>query len=258
MGKKNPLKSPALLAIGGLDPSGHSGILADLRVWQHYRIPGRGAATAITAQSEKKFWGWEEVSANLFEKELASLRGSVLGVKIGMLATPAHGRKILSWLKRLKPRWVLWDPVMRSSTGATLLRMKGRDPILKKLLEATHILTPNIPEAQWFLGKKIQRLEDMEDAALELFEMGRKLGRTVVLKGGHLKRKSSNLAVDIFYDGKALKHLKAPIQMGNPRGTGCAFGSALLAGLYQGKDSLTATRMAKRFVLTRLFKTLTP
>jgi len=242
------------VAIGGLDPSGEAGILADCRVFQRYKIPYRAVATAVTAQSSKKFFGSETVSPAFFRKELQSITGGIFGVKLGMLATESHIPPLITWLKKIRPRFFLWDPVLRSSTGGKLLTRNHRGIFLNKLRKMAHILTPNIPEAEALLGFKIKNWEAMETAVQKLYREGRAPRRAILLKGGHLsKRVSKNLAVDLFFDGKTLKYLKAPRQGSRARGTGCTLGSSLLANLYLGKDPLQASRSAKRFVLSSAF-----
>jgi len=58
------------------------------------------------------------------------------------------------------------------------------------------VVTPNLHEAELLTGKRVRTLREMERAALEIFRMGPR----VVIKGGHLKRESS----DVLFDGKDL------------------------------------------------------
>jgi len=243
-----------LLAVGGLDPSACAGILADVRVFQHYRLPYEAVATALTAQSRHEFFGWNPVPLKGFEMQLQSCSKKPFGVKIGMLGTLGHVKTLLAWVETAKPKIVLWDPVLHASTGMRLLRVKHWEATLERLLKKTDIFTPNIPEAEWILKQKINTLDEMKDAAKSLFDLGEKQGRMVVLKGGHLPSlKKLKTAWDIVYEGREIKILKAKARSRDRRGTGCTFGAALLAGLSQGKEKLRATRNAKSFVLRHLF-----
>ncbi len=241
-----------LLAVGGLDPSTHAGVMADAKVFTHYRIPFTAAVTAVTAQSEKRFLAWRPVAPELFRQQLQAIQedGKIFGVKIGMLATLNHAQVLLDWLKNTKPAWVLWDPVWRSSTGTPLLRTAQFHPLLQKLLKLCDIFTPNLPEAQWILHRSISNLLDMEAIVRELRVKMAKQG-IVVLKGGHFG--SAKQAIDLYCDDKQSLTLSARRRPRDPRGTGCSFGAALLSGLWQKKTPLQATRMAKRYVLDFLF-----
>jgi len=253
LGVKRSIVNSTVLTIAGFDPSGHAGLLADARVFQHMDIPFQAVPTAITAQNKKQFFDWKPIDLNLFKKSLQSVEGKITGVKIGMLATLPHARVLVKWLKKTKPRWILLDPVLRSTTGTSLLRTKTFGPELRELLELTHVFTPNIPEAEWFLGRKIKTIAEMETAARELYSLGKRRERIVVLKGGHLTKMAKDQVVDLVADVKGIHYLKAKMRPGQPRGTGCTFGAALISGLYQGNDRRTAARMAKRYVLDKLF-----
>lgn len=247
-------KKSYLVAVGGWDPSGGAGVLADARVFQHYQIPFQAVLTAVTAQAEHTFLHWEPLPIKLFKKQLAAVEGKIFGVKIGMVGTPDHARSLSAWLKKVRPPWVIWDTVLRASAGPSLLKCKSWNLPLQKLLESSTVVTPNIPEAEWMLGRKINDRRAMEAAVRKIYASGKKSGRVVILKGGHLSRHSQpEQVVDLFFDGKRLQFFSATRRKGNPRGTGCTFASAFLAKIYLGEDPENAARSAKRYVLTRLF-----
>ncbi len=239
-----------LLAVGGLDPSGYAGVLADVRVFERLGLTCRVALSAVTAQSEKTFLAWEPVPIPLFRAQLEAAGGRILGVKVGMLGTPRHLKALLEWLRRRRPRLVVWDPVLRSSTGVRLFRGRGTEPGLAGLLRLCDAFTPNLPEAEWFLKKRIAGAAQAE-AAAELFRRGRKPGRIVVLKGGHAA--DPKHSVDWIRTAARTHALRAQRRPGSRRGSGCTFASALLAGLALGQDPLAAARFAKRHVLKNLF-----
>lgn len=237
-----------VLSVGGLDPSGHAGILADARVFEQLGIPYRVAISAVTAQSKDRFFSWEPVSLPLFRAQLEAADGHISGVKIGMLADPPHLAALLHWLQRRRPSWVVWDPVIRSSTGKLLFTGNASDPNLRRLLAFSDALTPNIPEAEWLLGTKMGA---PEIAAKALFEFGSKTGRIVALKGGH--GKNQDFSVDWIAHAQGCLPLRARRRHGSRRGSGCTFASALLVGLLKGKSPLESARFAKKHVLKSLF-----
>jgi len=240
-----------VLLVGGLDPSGHAGVLADARVFERFGIPYQVALTALTAQSEKKFFEWEPVSIPLFRAQLEAAGRRIRGVKLGMLATPAHVQALLVWLKKTRPRFVVWDPVLRSSTGTLLFRGKAEHPSLRELWRQSDAVTPNWPEAEWLLGNRIQDFKGGEAAAERLYRKGEIRGRFLVLKGGH--GNDAKVSTDLVRHSGGLTRLRAPRRPGSRRGSGCTFASSLLVGLCQGKDPVAAARFAKREVLKRLF-----
>lgn len=247
--RRVPAPAP-LLAIGGLDPSGHAGLLADVRVFEAGSRPYRVAVTAVTAQSEKRFYSSQPVAPRLFREQLQAAGTAIAGVKIGMLGDEAHLSEVLRWLDRARPELVVWDPVWRSSTGKVLLDIPPRHPKMKSLLRRCDVLTPNLPEAEWLLGRSLRHREEAEAAALDLWSQGEKPGRLVVLKGGHLADKSQRRkSVDwLAMDGK-LFAFEAERRNGDRRGSGCTFASSLLLALASGREARAAVRQAKRSTL---------
>ncbi|HKX13313.1 MAG TPA: hydroxymethylpyrimidine/phosphomethylpyrimidine kinase [bacterium] len=246
---KKQLPPLPVLAIGGLDPSGQAGLFADVRVFENLKFPYRVAATAITAQSEKKFIAWKPVDLKLFRAQLAAAGPKLAGVKVGMLGDAAHLREVSRWLKKIRPPWVVWDPVWRSSTGGQLFRGKASD--LFALLPQVDVWTPNLPEAELFLGRKIRNLAEAHRAAIELWRMEKKKPGFVVLKGGHLPK--TEPASDLAIDEAGIHELRGARFAASKRGTGCTFASALLAALVSGRTRLDSVRFAKAYVRGRLF-----
>lgn len=251
-------KDSYVVAVGGLDPSGYSGVLADSKVFQNFCVSHKVVLTAVTAQSKNKFFNWRSVDLTLFRQQLRSVQGKIFGVKLGMLATLHHARVLITWLKEQKPRFILWDPVLYSSTGKALLQTKAWNPTLQELFTLTHLFTPNIPEAEWILKRNIRSINEMKTAIADLQKMQR-YNRGVLLKGGHLNGASPRQRVyDLFTVGKKTWRFSSFARPNTPRGTGCTLGSAILATIYQGRTLKGAVQSGRRYVLERLFDAPTP
>ena len=78
---------------------------------------------------------------------------------------------------------VVVDPVMIATSGAKLLEDSAITALRNGLLPSAAILTPNIPEAEQLLQRRITSLDEMHVAARDLLRMGL---HAVLLKGGHL------------------------------------------------------------------------
>lgn len=240
-----------VLAVGGIDPSGHAGLFADVRVFTDLGIRWKVAATAITAQSKTKFYSWTAVPIPTFKAQLQAAGTKIFGVKIGMLATPRHLAVLLDWLKQTGPRWIVWDPVLSASTGPTLFRGSPRHPKFLELLARCDVFTPNLPEVEAVLNRKIAGQSGIEKAAQELLKLGKKPMRLLVLKGGHANDRK--YSTDLVYSPRGYAELRAARRPGNPRGTGCTYAAALLSALCLGRNGLEAARFAKDYVLKHLF-----
>ena len=125
-----------------------------------------------------------------------------------------------------------------------MLKADARRALGQELLPRASLVTPNIPEAEWLLGRRIVNEDDLSDACHELV---RTFGCPALLKGGHLLR--STMATDVFYDGRTKLRLRAPFVRGVvTHGTGCTYSAAIAAYCALGDALPDAVRRAKRFV----------
>jgi hydroxymethylpyrimidine/phosphomethylpyrimidine kinase len=267
---KNKKTKSGVIVIGGSDPSGGAGIQADLSTLNSLKVPAFSVVTALTAQTEKKFASYEMVSAKNFNDQLKSL--SLLApqsiVKIGMLGSGSLIPPLVAWLKKNRPRFVILDPVLRSSTGYRLLDKEGIR-LLPTLLPYVDLLSPNLPEAEALAGIKIKEVERMEEAGKKLLK---KVRRAVLVKGGHLQ---GSKAVDLLITkSKPSRSQKGkisyfPLKKGDPvdfvttfpqkrilgkgvHGSGCTLASALAGYLFLGKSLEYSVKGAKSVVLRKL------
>jgi hydroxymethylpyrimidine/phosphomethylpyrimidine kinase len=119
---------------------------------------------------------------------------------------------------------------MVATSGARLLEPDALDALRTRLFPLATILTPNIPEAELLLGRRIND-DAAADAALEAL---RALGtQALLLKGGHLR--SAGAMVDRYCDAsKSLRFTHQRIDV-EGHGTGCTLASAIAANLSLGK-----------------------
>src|SRR3989338_396949 len=177
-----------ILTIAGSDPSGGAGIQADLRVFDHLKMEGRSAVTALTSQNAERFFSVNPVSSTLLREQLRSVLNPPrpAAVKIGMLGTEENVLAIYRFLEVEKLGPVVLDPVLKSSTGAILLEPKGVALMRQFLIPLATVVTPNLDEAEALTGLKVRTINQMKEAALRLFVACRGV-RGVVIKGGHLE-----------------------------------------------------------------------
>jgi hydroxymethylpyrimidine/phosphomethylpyrimidine kinase len=175
--------------------------------------------------------------------DAAFATGRVDAIKIGMLGTRAVVLAVAASLAERSMVPVVVDPVLAATSGAILLDAAGQAALREMLLPRATLLTPNIPEVAALLG--VERAGD----ELQLLQQGRALlalgARAMLLKGGH---GSGELATDLLLTATAVQRLSAPRAAREQRGTGCALGSAIAAGLAAGMDMLSACGRAKNYV----------
>jgi hydroxymethylpyrimidine/phosphomethylpyrimidine kinase len=236
------------LTIAGSDSSGGAGIQADLKSFAALGVFGASAITALTAQNTRGVRGVHAMPAEVVVAQVEAVLDDldVRAVKTGMLATVDIVRAVaeLAGAGRL-PRLVV-DPVMVASSGDRLLEEAAERAYVDELLPHATVLTPNLREAEVLLGASVNTLEGQREAARALGALG---PRVVVVKGGHAVRGAGGVAVDVVWDGAAVRELSAPrIETVNNHGSGCSFASAIAAGLASGLETWPALEQAKRFV----------
>lgn len=253
-----------VLSIAGTDPSGGAGIHADLKVFSAHRVYGMAAVTAVVAQNTCGVYAVERVSSSMLEAQLEAVFGDIFpdAVKIGMLPDADAIGVVARSLRKHKPRFVVIDPVMLSSSGHALLD-SGMEGLLREaIFPLATLITPNIPEAEIFCGFSIDSKERMELAARELALAP---AAAVLVKGGHFPGAAEGAAAgsgtltcdDFLLEGGTDRWFTGPrLATKNTHGTGCALSSAIAANLALGYPVGEAVERAKRYLCEALSRGL--
>ncbi len=238
-----------LLTIAGFDPSSGAGVTADLMVFAAAGYFGVAAVTALTVQSTLGVQANYPVDEQQLRETLQCLEADLpaAGIKIGMLANAANVESAADFIHLYKEESdaspVVLDPVFRSSSGRELLNVPGLAQLKRRLLPLVDWITPNLSELAELAGMPARTPLEMEAAVLAVQSCYPRLG--IVATGGHLDSADDLVAAP----GQPMHWLRSPkIVSKATHGTGCAFASALLCGLVDGRDGLTAAADAKHFV----------
>jgi hydroxymethylpyrimidine kinase / phosphomethylpyrimidine kinase / thiamine-phosphate diphosphorylase len=238
------VKKPITWTIAGSDSSGGAGIQADLKTMNALGTMGCSVITALTAQNTLGITEIEYPSESMLAGQISALKADLppAAVKIGMLGNAANIETIARHLIPLNT-FIVFDPVLISSTGHALFELKAIQVLISRLLPLVHLLTPNIGEAETLLGHKIEGEGEMEAAALELLKLGI---QSVLIKGGHLR---GDYCRDFWTNGVRQAWLTSPRQyVTHTHGTGCTLSSAIAACRALGYNELDAVIVAKAYV----------
>ena len=236
---------PSVLTIAGSDSAGCAGLQADLKTLAALQVHGFTAVTAVTAQDTHRVFSVTPLPPSTVADQIdAIMEGpGAEAVKTGMLYSSQLVEVVADRLQRYAVTKLVIDPVMTSSGNFPLLRPGALETLRRRLFPLALIVTPNLPEAEELVGRRLVTANDIQLAAQEI----RSWGPTAVLvKGGH------GAGVDccdiLFRDDRALV-LRAPRQAAvSTRGSGCTLASAVAAHLAWGEELESAVRRAKRFV----------
>lgn len=241
------IQIPVALTIAGSDSGGGAGVQADLKTFASLGVHGTSVVTCITAQNPKRVAGLQACRPEMVGLQLESVFAelSPAAAKTGMLCSSEIIRVVCRFFRNRKKRPPLVvDPVMLSTSGAALLQHAAVKLLKSDVLPLATLATPNVPEAEFLLDRKLQSVEDLRAAAREFHA---RFGCAALLKGGHLR--GGKEAADVFFDGKNELLLSAPFVRGiSTHGTGCTYSAAITAQLARGRTLPTAVRLAKEYI----------
>ena len=244
------MKYTTVLTIAGSDCSGGAGIQADIKT---ISALGCYAASAITAITVQDTCGVKEVfplPAEYVGAQIDTVIEDIMpdAVKIGMVSSAPLIQTIAAALRQYQPKNIVLDPVMKSTSGSSLLDGASGGDIME-LMRSVTLVTPNIPEAEKFTGMTIDDVSTMIAAARALLAMG---CRNVLLKGGHLP--ADHLADVLMMEGQPPVIFESgKVATRNLHGTGCTLSSAIAAFLCYGQPLAKAVENAECYVKKAIF-----
>jgi hydroxymethylpyrimidine/phosphomethylpyrimidine kinase len=200
-------------------------VQADLKTFESFGVGGAAVVTAITAQTATDVLGVSPVTPGLVAAQLEAVLATVTPrvVKCGMLGTPANVAAVANVLVRSRALLVV-DPVIAAGGGAALARRGVLEALVERLFPRAAVVTVNLSEAEAIVGAPVGDESSMARAAAAILALG---PRAVVLKGGHL----AGAPVDLLLVGRRLLRFRSSRVAHGMHGTGCAFASAVAAGL---------------------------
>lgn len=235
------------LSIAGSDPSGGAGIQADLKTFSACGCYGATVIVAVVDENTVGVTGVHPIPVPFVAGQIKSVLDDIGAdaIKIGMLHSSELIRSVKETLLKYDIKNIVLDPVMVATSGDKLLQDEAISTLKTELIPYARIITPNIPEAEILLGKKIQSQEDLLLVVKDL-SFGRSV--SVLLKAGHL---TEDELIDVFYNAETdeiIKLRSKRITTRNTHGTGCTFSSAIAAFLAHGLPLNDAVRKAKEYM----------
>ena len=235
-----------VLSIAGSDSIGGAGIQADLKTFSALGVYGMTAITALTAQNTQSVLHIMPASEQNLRLQLDAVFTDVVpdAVKIGMLHNEALIEVVIKAIDCYRPRNIVLDPVMISTSGCALLSPTSVDLLKNELMPRCNIVTPNLLEAQALAGHKITDIRSLYAAGEELT----KLCAAVLIKGGHSE--GNDVSDYLFEVGKECPECYTirRVDTVNTHGTGCTLSSAIAANLALGYDLHTSVARAKDYI----------
>ncbi|NWJ49261.1 MAG: bifunctional hydroxymethylpyrimidine kinase/phosphomethylpyrimidine kinase [Bacteroidetes bacterium] len=236
-----------VLTIAGSDSGGGAGIQADLKTISACGCYGMSAITALTVQNTVGVSNVHAVPVDFLSEQINAVLDDIGAdaIKIGMLHSSEVIMAVKKCLEHYAIRNIILDPVMVSTSGHKLLQDEAIETLILQLIPMARVITPNIPEAEILLGKKINSQHELPALARELSIDGT---ISVLLKAGHLVDEE---LIDIFYNAETdeIIELKSKrLHTLNTHGTGCTLSSAVASFLARGYELNAAVVAAKDYI----------
>lgn len=250
---------PIILSIAGSDCSGGAGIQADIKTISALGGYAASAITAITVQNTQGVQAVHPLPAEMIRSQIEAVMDDLQPevLKIGMVHDAAIVHVIAECLLKYRPKFVIYDPVMISTSGRRLMTEETVRTIKEELFPLCTLITPNLSEASLLNGQTISTIAEMEQAAQKL---SRQFGTSVLIKGGHLESEEMcdilcckpSLAETSKRSFACTLYTNPKIESHNLHGTGCTLSSAIATFLAHGERLEEAIRQAKDYINTAI------
>ncbi|UCE52315.1 MAG: bifunctional hydroxymethylpyrimidine kinase/phosphomethylpyrimidine kinase [Desulfobacterales bacterium] len=242
-----PRRYCKVLTIAGSDSGGGAGIQADLKTISAIGCYGMSVITALTAQNTQGVTGIYAIPPSFAAEQMSAVFADIGAdaVKIGMLYSAELIEVVAQQLQKHGAKKIVLDPVMVAQSGDKLLQDDAIEAIKIHLMPLVDVVTPNIPEAEVLLDRKLQDFKDMQDAAKALSILG---GQSILIKGGHLSETDSTDLLYLTREDHSVVLKEERIETRNNHGTGCTLSSAIASYMAKGHDIEDAVRKAKTYI----------
>lgn len=230
-------KTPVILLISGMDPTGGAGMSADIRTCARTGSYPLSCITALTVQNQHGVRAINPTHPDLIRDQIDAAVEAARpdAVKIGLLPTPETVEAVAETISRHNLRNVVMDPVLAPTAGGELIdrRDDTARAMLHSLFPLASLVTPNVQEASLFRAMAGRPLNTLSPYLL--------------LKGGDT---NGDVCTDSLYHGSELlqQYTTPRIASRNLHGTGCVLSSAIASYLGHGLNMAEAVGRAKRFV----------
>lgn len=240
-------KYHTVLTIAGSDCSGGAGIQADIKTISALGCYAASAITAVTVQNTCGVSAIHPIPAEYVKSQIEAVMTDIKpeAVKIGMINDVEIVRAIASSIKTYQPKFVVFDPVMVSTSGCKLIEDKAIEAIKNELIPLSTIITPNLKEAIVLTGDNISHAGSMIEAGRKILNYG---CHSVLVKGGHLDGDDMCDVLCINGDSNPYTFTARKIDSHNTHGTGCTLSSAIATNLALGYTLQEAVNRAKEYV----------
>lgn len=157
-----------VLTITGSDSTGVSGVQADIRVIASLGAYAVSAITSVTVQNTIGIQGFYDLPASTVRGQVEAIVNDVEPevVKIGMIRRTDVLQVIVDMLVKYKPRFVVYDPILRSANGDLLVSPDVVAQIRQQLLPLCSFIVVRRNEMHDIIGEAVMPTVHVIDEAM--------------------------------------------------------------------------------------------
>ena len=215
-----------VLLVGGYDPTGGAGIVADVKTAEVIGCNPLTVITSLIPQNNRRVYSKIDLPGDVIEEQLQAIFEDfqVSTVKTGVLTGDAI-EVLLDYQKEYNFK-IICDPVLRSTTGYNFVDGETLEKYFE-LFKRSLLILPNSQE--YNILKESKHFKDLEK------------GDTYILITG--------IEDKLLYKGEVIKRFKGRRIDREVHGTGCVFASAVASFIAKGYNIIEAIEEGKRVVL---------
>lgn len=216
-----------ILCIGGLDPCGAAGILADTRMVESLGCRAGVLNLLDTWQGAQRFGGARATSLDVLQRQWEYLTADErpAAIKIGALGSLEQADWLAAAIRSL-PCPLVIDPVLLASSGGDL----GCPEAILRIAPLASLLTPNREEAGRLFGVDPEDPSWTERCPAPLLVTG----------ADHAARRGETTLEHRLLQAGAEERFQTRLRPGRYRGSGCLLASAITCALARGELLATA------------------
>lgn len=151
-----------ILTITGSDSTGGAGIQADIRTMASLGAEAMSVVTSLTLQNSLGIQEFYDIPAPIIERQIDAVVDDAHPqvVKIGMIRNAASLYAIVHSLRRHRPKWILFSPVVRSMHEECLMDEALVQLVQQELMPLCSLLVVRKRDAQSFSAERMIEVDN--------------------------------------------------------------------------------------------------
>ena len=234
-----------VLAIAGSDCCGAGGIQADIKTITAHQFYASSVITSMTAQNTTGVYDILESTPKFLGRQLDCVFEDMMpdAVKVGMVSNEKLVQVIADKFIQYQVSNIVLDTCMISSSGRQLVGVQTERILLSRLVPLATVILPNLAEAEYLSGVRIDCIENLGAAAgiisekYQIKNIFLKEAHKITQKGDMLFENGRISWIDGVYEGSK-----------DTFGKGCALSSAIACHLAEGESLYQSVVKAKKYV----------